>query len=98
MYIPRRVRVRPQPSPQQIGGFLVERELGRGGMGVVYLAREIATGRDVALKVILSQADERRRARFVREGEVTAALSHPGIVRVFSAGEADGRPFLAYEL
>jgi tetratricopeptide (TPR) repeat protein len=74
--------------------------LGRGGMGAVWRARDLeAGGREVALKLVLaSGSDASRRARFQREGEVTASLSHPGIVRVHAAGDLDGVPFLAYEL
>ncbi|MCO5167555.1 MAG: bifunctional serine/threonine-protein kinase/formylglycine-generating enzyme family protein [Planctomycetes bacterium] len=91
-------RPRQAATPAAIGPFEVLGELGRGGMGVVYRARDPAAGREVALKVVLHEADARRLARFVREGEVTATLDHPGIVKVHAAGEADGRPYLAYEL
>ncbi|MCO5167643.1 MAG: bifunctional serine/threonine-protein kinase/formylglycine-generating enzyme family protein [Planctomycetes bacterium] len=81
------------------GRFEVESLLGQGAMGAVYRARDRATGRLVALKVVLDpEPDPRRLERFRREGEITASLAHPGIVRVHSAGEAGGHPFLAYEL
>ncbi|MGE0710765.1 MAG: WD40 repeat domain-containing serine/threonine protein kinase [Planctomycetota bacterium] len=73
-------------------------ELGRGGMGVVLRARDLEAGREVALKLLLAQPDARRRARFQREGALAAALRHPGIVAVHSAGEAAGLPYLVYEL
>lgn len=78
-------------------------ELGRGAMGVVLRARERASGRVVALKLVPDAAvadlrGERARERFKREGQLTASLQHPGIVRVHSAGEAGGMPYLAYEL
>jgi len=74
-------------------------ELGRGAMGVVYRAREPGTGREVALKVIAGEGlGEKRLARFRREGEITAGLDHPGIVKVHAAGDVDGIPYLAYEL
>jgi serine/threonine protein kinase/WD40 repeat protein len=73
-------------------------ELGRGGMGAVYRALDHATGREVALKVMTSPLSGHAKARFQREGELTARLDHPGIVRVHDCGEVRGRPFLAYEL
>ncbi len=83
--------------------FEVLAVLGRGASGVVYRALDRAVGREVALKVLEApldpEATAQRRVRFAREGEVAAALSHPGIVRVHTAGELpDGRAFLAYEL
>ncbi len=78
--------------------FRVLEELGRGAVGVVYRAVEVATGREVALKVLLERPDPTRLARFEREGQVTAALDHPGVVRVHAAGALGGQPFLAYEL
>ncbi|MGE0709498.1 MAG: WD40 repeat domain-containing serine/threonine protein kinase [Planctomycetota bacterium] len=69
-------------------------ELGRGAMGAVYRAYDPASGREVALKVLLGGSLERLR----REGEATASLHHPGIVRVYGAGVRGGRPCLVYEL
>jgi predicted Ser/Thr protein kinase len=80
------------------GRYQVLGELGRGGMGVVYRARDVPSGREVALKVVLGRLDPKALARFQREGELAARLDHPGIVRVHSAGEAEGKPYLAYEL
>jgi serine/threonine protein kinase len=88
-----------QPGAIVGGRYEVGGELGRGGMGAVYRARHLASGVEVALKLIpdeLSSAEAR--ARFLREGAVAASLAHPGIVRVHEAGELDGRPFVAYEL
>ena len=77
-------------------------ELGRGGMGLVLRARERALGREVALKVLLDtttqEAGERRRERLRREGEITAELDHPGIVKVLGQGELEGLVFLLCEL
>ena len=79
--------------------YLLQEELGRGAAGAVYRAREVTTGREVALKLLLGERlDERRRTRFQREAELTAALDHPGIVKVHAAGEAGGQPWIAYEL
>jgi serine/threonine protein kinase len=70
--------------------FQVVRELGRGGMGVVFLARDIALHRLVAIKVLRYEftSSEEHRERFRREARLTARLSHPGIVPVFGFGEA----------
>jgi tetratricopeptide (TPR) repeat protein len=73
-------------------------ELGRGGMGVVYRARELHSGRQVALKVVLGGGDETRAQRFAREGQLTAKLQHPGIVSVHTMGELGGVAYLVYEL
>jgi hypothetical protein len=78
--------------------FHILSELGRGGMGVVYRARERGSGRDVALKILSKSANPGALKRFTREGEVTAALRHPGIVGIHSGGELEGLPYLAYEL
>ena len=84
----------------QLGTTLAQRyeledELGRGGMGVVYLARDLRLDRGVAIKVIAaSQLDEARRERFLREARVVARLDHPSIVAVYDVGEHDGAPFL----
>jgi hypothetical protein len=81
------------------GPFRIERTLGRGGMGAVFLALDLQVGRRVALKVILNEdRNPTRQERFAREGELTAALTHPGIVRVHSAGVVGRVPYLAYEL
>jgi TPR repeat protein/tRNA A-37 threonylcarbamoyl transferase component Bud32 len=85
---------------KRLDRFEVMSLLGKGATGTVYRARDLVAGREVALKVLLhTRLGDRQRARFQREGELTAALDHPGIVRVHSAGELpSGAPFLAYEL
>ncbi len=86
-------------GPPRVGRYELLDQLGRGGMGVVYRARDVEADREVALKVVLSKAgDATRLERFRREGELTARLIHPGIVRVHEAGEVNGLPYLAYEL
>jgi serine/threonine protein kinase len=84
-------------QPIVIPGYEIERELGRGGMGVVYKARQAALNRTVALKMVLGAADSRAVIRFLAEAESVAAIDHPNVVRVFDYGEADGRPFMALE-
>jgi WD40 repeat protein len=91
-------RAAPAPAtPRRVGRFVLRRELGRGGFGVVYLAEDPRLGRLVALKVPrpeLPWTDERRR-RFLREAEAAAPLDHPGLVPLYEAGEADGVCYLA---
>lgn len=81
------------------GRFVIEREVGRGGVGIVYRARDEVTGAPVALKVIaIPGVDAGEEARFGREGRVLAGLSHRGIVRVVAFGQLDeGQPYVAME-
>ena len=67
------------PAPQRIGSYPIERELGRGGMGIVYLGRDTKLGRAVAIKVLPDAfaADPERLARFDREAKLLASLHHP---------------------
>lgn len=79
------------------GGWRIERLIGRGGMGVVYMATDRRLNRPVAIKLI---ADDRAgdpgfRDRFVRESQMTAAIDHPNVIPVYAAGEADGQLYLA---
>jgi eukaryotic-like serine/threonine-protein kinase len=82
-----------------IPGYDLLRELGRGGMGIVYLARHRELKRPVALKMLLAagQHDRETRDRFRREAEAVARLQHPGIVQVHDVGEHDGQPYIALE-
>jgi hypothetical protein len=82
-----------------IPGYQILAELGRGAMGVVYRARQVALKRDVALKMILAgeHAGEQERRRFLAEAEVVAALEHPGIVRVHEFGSWGRLPFFIME-
>jgi tRNA A-37 threonylcarbamoyl transferase component Bud32/tetratricopeptide (TPR) repeat protein/TolB-like protein len=86
-------------APRHIGPYRVLREIGRGGMGVVYLARHQAYPKAVALKVVRPGIDsELLLARFRRERDILAAFEHPGIARLHDAGTAeDGTPYLAME-
>ena len=83
--------------PPEIGGFRLESEIGRGGMGVVYLAAQSFPERKVALKILSSDfaRDPSFRARFIRESNAAAAIEHPNIVPVHAAGEDGGRLYLA---
>jgi WD40 repeat protein len=87
------------PVPRQLGSYRVVREVGRGGMGVVYEAVQESLGRRVALKVLAGPGPDHpaRRERFRREAQLTAQLHHPNIVQIFEVGEQDGQPFLALE-
>jgi WD40 repeat protein/serine/threonine protein kinase len=77
---------------QQLGDYRILREVGRGGMGVVYEAQQLSLGRHVAIKVLPSHAmlDPRRLARFQREARSAGRLHHTNIVPVFGVGEQDG--------
>jgi WD40 repeat protein/serine/threonine protein kinase len=85
--------------PREVGPYVIVREIGRGGMGVVYLARHAELDRPVALKMILSGefASEVERQRFRREAELAARVRHPNIVQVYEVGLYRGRPYLALE-
>jgi WD40 repeat protein/tetratricopeptide (TPR) repeat protein/cell division protein FtsB len=82
-----------------VPGYEIEKELGRGGMGVVYQARQLAPRRRVALKMLLGgeHADPRHRTLFQAEAEAVAALQHPNVVQIFEVGQHQGLPFLALE-
>ena len=82
---------------RRLAGYRLEREIGRGGMGVVYQATELALDRPVALKLIAPQlaGDRSFHDRFLRESRLAASLDHPGILPVYAAGEADGELYLA---
>jgi serine/threonine-protein kinase len=88
-------RAFPELAAALGGQYELERELGRGGMGVVFLARDLKLERSVAIKTLLPHlvADERVRERFIREARTAAALAHPGIVPIHRADEVNGQVF-----
>jgi len=89
---------KPAPPPD-VPGYDIEGELGRGGMGVVYLARHRRLNRLVALKMLTEGglSDRGVRTRFLIEAETIAQLRHPHVVQVYEFGEHAGRPYLAME-
>ena len=96
-------RARPGRRPRRPGSrrsrVRMIQELGRGGMGVVYLARQVALDRRVALKMVLAggYASDSERQRFRAEAEAVAAVQHPGIVQVYEVGACGDRPYFALE-
>jgi WD40 repeat protein/serine/threonine protein kinase len=80
---------------QQLGDYQVLREIGRGGMGIVYEAQQLSLGRHVAIKVLPAHArlDPKQLARFQREARAAARLHHTNIVPVFGVGEHNGMPY-----
>src|SRR5260221_9855238 len=87
-------------SPRRLGDFEILRELGRGGMGVVFEARQVSLNRKVALKVLSGGLGLTAKAvqRFRREAEAAARLHHTNIVPVYATGEENGTHFYAMEL
>ena len=85
--------------PQTIGPYRIDREIGRGGMGVIYLAHDTRLDRAVAIKSLPEDvaSDPERRQRFEREARVLAALNHPNIAGIYDVEELEGRSYLALE-
>src|SRR5829696_5503183 len=85
---------------QQIATYKIEKLLGAGGMGEVYLARDLKLGRMVALKVLPLHfvVDADRLSRFQREARALSSLNHPNLVTIYEVGEAQGLHFIAMEL
>jgi hypothetical protein len=86
-------------AERQFGGYKIVRHLGEGGMGAVYEAEEIASGRRVALKVLSHSLDSAAtRQRFLREGRLAASVNHPNSVYIFGTEEIEGQPVITMEL
>jgi serine/threonine protein kinase len=82
----------------QLGRYEIQRRLGRGGMGTVYVAHDPVLGRMVAVKVFAGDLDvPDARERFSREARAAAALNHPNIVTVYDFGEYGSQPFIVME-
>src|SRR6516162_5354544 len=93
--------VQTNAPPASPPGYELREEIGRGGMGVVYRARDTALGRDVAVKLLADRypLDSPAAQRFLSEARITGQLQHPGIPAVHQVGSLpDGRPFLAMKL
>ncbi|HEU0000124.1 MAG TPA: serine/threonine-protein kinase [Ktedonobacteraceae bacterium] len=84
---------------QSLGGYLLEEEIGRGSMGMVYRGKQIALGREVAIKVLPRglAKDASYVARFIREAQIIAGLNHPNIVQIFDAGQQGGFLYFVME-
>jgi serine/threonine protein kinase/tetratricopeptide (TPR) repeat protein len=82
----------------RIGHYRVVRQIGRGGMGIVYEAIDERLQRAVAIKAILPTADPQMRVRMLREARTAAAVSHPHICQLYEIGEHEGEPYIAMEL
>jgi eukaryotic-like serine/threonine-protein kinase len=86
--------------PERIGQFRVVERIGRGAMGVVYSARNLESGRAVAIKLMMAdlEGDRETRVRFEREARVAGELLHRNVINVYEMGEEDGRLYMVMEL
>src|SRR5450755_1807834 len=84
---------------QNLSGYLLEEEIGHGSMGVVYRGKQIALGREVAIKVLPKALarDASYVARFIREAQIIAGLNHPNIVQIYDAGQQNGLLYFVME-
>ena len=87
---------KPVPA-SKFAGYRINGRVGRGGMGIVYRARDLSLDRDVALKVLVDELakDAGFRKRFVAESKLAASLDHPNVIPIYAAGESDGMPYIA---
>jgi len=87
------------PITRQFGNFLLERQVGSGGMGAVYLGRDMTLNRVVAVKVLKPDlvSDQKFLDTFLREAEITASLNHPNIVQVYAFGQHEGVYYMVVE-
>jgi TolB-like protein len=85
-------------DPSSIGRFHIVRRLGEGGMGLVYAAHDDALQRDVAIKLLRTDASTRSSAALLREARAAARVTHPRVCTIYEVGEHDGTPFLVMEL
>jgi serine/threonine-protein kinase len=98
-----RQNVEEVPADQRLGRYVLEREIGRGAMGIVYLGRDSAINRLVAIKAIPLAAEfsdtelAEARVRFFREAETAGRLNHPNIVTIYDVGEERGLAYIAME-
>ncbi len=92
------LRLALQPG-QRLDRYEIQRILGRGGMGIVYLARDVAIDRLVALKTLLvtDQGDQRRTERFIKEAKAAARLHHPNLVAIHDVGDHEGCPYFTMD-
>ncbi|MDH5707437.1 MAG: protein kinase, partial [Candidatus Aminicenantes bacterium] len=84
---------------KELKHFKIEKLLGKGGMGVVYRARDVRLDRPVALKVLRADltADSDRRRRFLQEAKAASAVTHPAIAQIYDVDEVSGTTFIAME-
>jgi len=87
------------PITRHFGNFVLERQLGSGGMGAVYLGRDLTLNRVVAIKVLKPElvTDQKFMATFLREAEITASLNHTNIVQVYAFGQHEGIYYMVVE-
>jgi len=84
---------------QSLGGYQLDEEIGRGSMGMVYRGKQIALGREVAIKVLPRALAKNATyvARFIREAQIIAGLNHPNIVQIYDAGQQAGLLYFVME-
>jgi serine/threonine protein kinase len=89
----------PADAPASLGGYEIVKQLGKGGMGTVYLARQVSLDRHVALKTLNPEwaSDPRFLTRFTREAYAAAQLTHHNILQIYDIGEEHGTPFFSME-